>query len=149
MTEPRDKRRAFTKTQQADILYQQGNKCAICHKILDPRAIDFDHIKPWAASGKTIIRNGAALCPTCHRIKTHKSLVKKIDNTKTRRKLASKQKLNQLTIKQLKYLEKKHRITPAYTITSDIWGNTTKTTSKRQHINCLFGEVYEGEKTAD
>ena len=79
MSETRDKRRAFTETQKKEILYQQDGKCAVCHKKLDPRAIEFDHIREWSASGKTIIKNGAALCPTCHRIKTHNSLVKKID----------------------------------------------------------------------
>ena len=147
MTEPRDKRRAFTITQKTAILYQQDSKCAICHKKLDPRAIDYDHIKEWSASGKTIIKNGAALCPICHRIKTHKSLVKKIDHPKTQRKLASKEYLSKLTVKQLKYLTKKHGITPSATISRDlIWGTSKVTTSKRQYVNSLFGEVYEGEK---
>ena len=150
MAENRDKRRAFTATQKNDILYQQENKCAICHKKLDPRAIEFDHRKEWSASGKTTIKNGAALCPTCHRIKTHKSLVKKIDNPKTQRKLASKEYLNNLTVKQLKYLAKKHGITPSATVTRDLlWGTSKVTTSKRQYVNSLFGEVYEGEKLPD
>lgn len=150
MSENRDKRRAFTSTQQKAILYQQDSKCAICHKKLDPRAIDYDHIKEWSASGKTIIKNGAALCPTCHRIKTHKSLVKKIDRPKTEQKLASKEYLTKLTVKQLKYLTKKHGITPSATVSRDLfWGTSTKTTSKRQYVNSLFGEVYEGEKLTD
>ena len=150
MNEQRDKRRAFTITQQKAILYQQDGKCAICHKKLDPRAIDYDHIKEWSASGKTTIKNGAALCPNCHRIKTHKSLVKKIDNPKTQRKLASKEYLNNLTVIQLKYLAKKHGITPSATVTRDLlWGTSKVTTSKRQYVNSLFGEVYEGEKLPD
>lgn len=89
MAEVRDKRRTFTATQKKEILYQQDNKCAICHTKLDPRAIDFDHIKEWSATGKTTIKNCAALCPTCHRVKTHNSLVKKADKLKTKRELAS------------------------------------------------------------
>jgi len=150
MTESRDKRRAFTQTQKNQILYQQDNKCAKCHCKLDPRAIEFDHIKEWSASGKTIIKNGAALCPTCHRIKTHNSRVEKVDKPKKERKLASKEYLNNLTVKQLKYLAKKHGITPSATVKRDlIWGTTSVSTSKRQYVNSLFGEVYEGEKLPD
>ena len=50
----RDSRRTFTITQKKEILYQQNNKCAICHRKLDPRAIEFDHGKPWADGGRTI-----------------------------------------------------------------------------------------------
>lgn len=37
----RDTRRAFTQTQKQEILYQQDNKCAFCHKKLDPRDIEY------------------------------------------------------------------------------------------------------------
>lgn len=89
MAEVRDKRRKFTTTQKNEVLYQQDNKCAICHDKLDPRAIDFDHIKEWSATGKTLIKNCAALCPNCHRLKTHNLRVKKIDKSKPERELAS------------------------------------------------------------
>jgi predicted restriction endonuclease len=149
MVEARDKRRAFTITQKNDILHQQDYKCAICHRKLDIRIVEYDHVKAWSASGKTTIKNGAALCPICHRLKTHKSLVKKIDNSKMQRKLASKEHLNKLTVRQLKYLTKKHGITPSATIMR-YWDGTSKvTTSKRQYVNSLFGEVYEGEKLPD
>jgi hypothetical protein len=29
------------------------------------------------------------------------------------------------------------------------WGTSTVNTSKRQYVNSLFGEVYEGEKLSD
>ena len=150
MAETRDKRRAFTQTQKNEILYQQGNKCAMCHEKLDPRAIEFDHCKEWSASGKTTIKNGAALCRTCHGIKTYNSRLKKIDKPQRERKLASKEYLSNLTVNQLKYLAKKHGITPSATIKRDlVWGTKTVTTSKRQYVNSLFGEVYEGEKLTD
>lgn len=78
----RDKRRAFTKTQQNEILYQQNNKCAICQKPLDPRAIQYDHHKGWADKGRTVTRNGRALHPTCHAIKTHDDRLAKIEGKK-------------------------------------------------------------------
>ncbi|NOX71692.1 MAG: HNH endonuclease [Candidatus Micrarchaeota archaeon] len=82
----RDSRRTFTITQKKEILYQQNNKCAICHKKLDPRAIEFDHGKPWADGGRTITQNGRALCPTCHRIKHHKERLKKIEGRTKKKK---------------------------------------------------------------
>lgn len=78
----RDSRRSFTQTQRKEILAQQNNKCAKCHKPLDPRAIQYDHVKPWADKGRTITQNGAALCSICHDIKTHGDRLKKIENKK-------------------------------------------------------------------
>jgi hypothetical protein len=70
----RDKKRKFTQTQRNEILSQQNNLCAgsdCGHKQLDPRTTRFHHIEPWAASGKTISANGAALCANCHAIEHH------------------------------------------------------------------------------
>ncbi len=72
----RDKKRAFSTTQKNQILYQQNNKCGKCHKPLDMRAIEYHHIKPWSAGGRTITVNGAALCPTCHKIIGHEERLK-------------------------------------------------------------------------
>jgi len=89
----RDTRRSFAITQKKEILYQQDNKCAECHQKLDPRAVHFHHIKPWASGGRTITQNGAALCPKCHEILTHKERLKKVDR---RRKTQSKDPLDRL-----------------------------------------------------
>jgi predicted HNH restriction endonuclease len=81
----KDKRRIFTGTQRKEILYQQDNKCARCHKKLDPRTVEFDHKKPWASGGRTIIVNGRALCPNCHRIVTHNTRLKKLEKNKSKK----------------------------------------------------------------
>jgi nitrate/TMAO reductase-like tetraheme cytochrome c subunit len=75
----RDSRRAFNRTQKNEILYQQDNKCAICHKKLDPRTTEFDHKKPWASGGRTTTINGRALHPRCHKIVTHNQRLRKTD----------------------------------------------------------------------
>jgi len=82
----RDSRRAFTRTQKNEILYQQDNKCARCHKKLDPRAVQFDHAKPWASGGRTIKRNGRALCGECHDIITHNQRLKKTDKRRKKKR---------------------------------------------------------------
>ena len=81
----RDTRRVFSQSQKKEILYQQDNKCARCHEKLDPRAIHFHHIKPWSSGGRTITQNGAALCPKCHEILTHKERLKKMDKKRRKR----------------------------------------------------------------
>jgi len=75
----RDSRRSFTRTQKNEIWAQQNGKCAKCHSRLDPRTVEYDHKKGWADRGKTVITNGQALCANCHKIKTHKSRLKKVD----------------------------------------------------------------------
>lgn len=76
----RDRRRSFTKTQKNEILYQQDNKCARCHNKLDPRSTEFDHEKPWASGGRTVVVNGRALCANCHKVVSHETRLKKVDN---------------------------------------------------------------------
>ena len=75
----KDTRRSFTSTQKKEFLYQQDNKCARCHKKLDPRATHFHHAKPWASGGRTITANGRALCADCHEIISHKERLKQVD----------------------------------------------------------------------
>ena len=85
----RDSRRSFTSTQKKEILYQQDNKCAKCHKKLDPRAIHFHHEKPWSSGGRTITANGRAVCGTCHEILSHKERLKKVDKKRRTKKPSS------------------------------------------------------------
>jgi predicted restriction endonuclease len=75
----KDSRRAFGSDQRKQILHQQDNKCARCHKKLDPRAIHFHHAKPWSSGGRTIVANGRALCASCHEILSHEERLKKTD----------------------------------------------------------------------
>lgn len=79
----RDSRRSFTQSQKNEILYQQDNRCAgkdCGHKKLDPRDIEFDHKKPWAAKGRTITENGRAVCGSCHNKITHNQRLKKVES---------------------------------------------------------------------
>ncbi|MBT0159379.1 HNH endonuclease [Candidatus Bathyarchaeota archaeon A05DMB-2] len=81
----KDKRRSFTSTQKKEMLYQQDNKCARCHKKLDPRATHFHHAKPWASGGRTIVINGRALCADCHEIISHKERLRQVDKKRKQR----------------------------------------------------------------
>ena len=78
-TKEKDERRAFTQTQKNEILVQQDYKCAECRKKLDLRATEFDHKKPWATGGRTIVVNGRALCADCHKIISHKHRLRQVE----------------------------------------------------------------------
>lgn len=78
----RDTRRTFATTQKNEILHQQDGRCAgihCHHRKLDPRAIYFHHGTAWASGGRTIVQNGYALCPLCHKLATHKQQLRKVD----------------------------------------------------------------------
>jgi hypothetical protein len=87
----RDTRRSFSQSQKKEILYQQDNKCAKCHKKLDPRATHFHHAKPWSSGGRTKVINGRALCASCHEILSHQERLKKVE--KKRKSISKKPKL--------------------------------------------------------
>jgi 5-methylcytosine-specific restriction endonuclease McrA len=85
-SQPRkDSRRSFSSTQRKQILYQQDNKCARCHKKLDPRATHFHHAKPWSSGGRTKVENGRGLCASCHEILSHGERLKKVDKKRKKR----------------------------------------------------------------
>ncbi len=90
----KDIRRCFTPTQKKEILYQQDNKCGICHKELDPRATYFHHEKLWALGGITKIDNGQALCPYCHEISSHKQRLSQVDEKRKSRSITGDLKLS-------------------------------------------------------
>lgn len=76
----RDTRRAFIQTQKNEICDTQNNKCAKCKEPLLRSATHYDHKTPWENGGKTEVKNGQALCATCHSIKSNKDRLRKIDS---------------------------------------------------------------------
>jgi hypothetical protein len=143
--ESRDSRRSFTQTQKNEILYQQNNKCAKCHKKLDIRIIQYDHIKAWADTGRTITQNGAALHPDCHALKTHIDRVKKIDKQETSIKPASSETLKKLNIKQLKILAQKHKIVLRGKTSGNFLYSEYVAPTKSRYVEKLSGQVTEKE----
>ena len=78
----RDTRRAFSQSQKSEIWDRQkgicrGSHCG--HSQLLRAATHYDHIKPHEDGGKTIVKNGQALCATCHALKSNKDRLKKVD----------------------------------------------------------------------
>jgi superfamily II DNA or RNA helicase len=71
-------KRFFSKRQRQILFWVAGGKCQVCSQKLKH---DFhaDHIRPFSKGGKTINRNGQALCPKCNTSKGNKKM-----NTKLR-----------------------------------------------------------------
>jgi hypothetical protein len=142
----RDGRRAFTTTQKNEILHQQDGKCAECHKKLDVRVIEYHHIKAWAAQGRTVTQNGAALCPTCHKLKTHKERLKSIDKKPVEPKPVTSVALGKLTTDQLRLLAQKHHIRVKGATAWSVWdGDYTKPPTKQHYVSRLKGLVTDRE----
>ena len=141
----RDTRRAFTLSQKHEILYQQNIKCAECHKPLDLRAVEYHHIKAWAAQGRTKTQNGAALCPTCHSLKTHKERLKKLDKKDTTMKPAPATVLSKLTPRQLESLAQKHKIILRGKYVDDMFSSKYVAPPKSRYVEKLAGIVTQKE----
>jgi hypothetical protein len=138
----RDSRRAFTRTQQKEIWEQQGGKCAKCFKKLSLITVQYHHLRGWAENGKTLVKNGAALCADYHSILSHKERLKKVERKKTVPKPAPIISLNELNVIQLKSLAKKHHMAPkTIRIIRDIYGEHKLPPTKRQYLNILTGIV--------
>ena len=58
-------RRAFSKRQRLVLRMLAGNLCMICSKPLN-NDLHADHVVPFSRGGKTILRNGQALCSSCN-----------------------------------------------------------------------------------
>ena len=84
----RDTRRAFSQSQKNEIWDRQKGKCkgSHCrHSQLLRGATHYDHIKPHEDGGKTTVKNGQALCATCHALKSNKDRLKKVDKKRKKK----------------------------------------------------------------
>ena len=81
----RDSRRTFIITQQKELKDRQNNRCNLCGTELSDDNVDYDHIIPWEDGGKTTLANGQAICLKCHRKKTRKDKLKKVDKKRVKK----------------------------------------------------------------
>lgn len=71
----RDKRRAFSPAQRAQIFDACGGRCEYPRFILGRcrrKATQADHIYPWSKGGATTVENGSGLCAVHNRLKSDK-----------------------------------------------------------------------------
>ena len=70
-------KRFFSKRQRNILRLVAGNICQNCSKPLSD-SFHADHINPFTLGGKTILKNGQALCPECNSSKGTKYMNKKL-----------------------------------------------------------------------
>jgi len=63
--------RYFSLRQKRFLWILSEGKCQICKKNLD-KEFHADHIIPFSKNGKTLLKNGQALCPDCNLRKSNK-----------------------------------------------------------------------------
>lgn len=52
------------------VAFRQKYKCAHCKELLEPDAMDIDHVEELQDGGEDVMSNLAALCSNCHAKKT-------------------------------------------------------------------------------
>ena len=52
------------------VAFRQKYQCAHCKELLDPDAMDIDHVEELQDGGEDVMSNLAALCSNCHAKKT-------------------------------------------------------------------------------
>ena len=71
----RKKKRRFFNNKEKNILWRKyDEKCGICSIKCEPysgewNSAEYDHIRPFAKLGETILNNGMLLCKECNMIK--------------------------------------------------------------------------------
>ena len=63
----RDPKRAYSKKEKAEMLDDQGGKCAQCGTEKTVDQVDGHHIERHADGGATTKENGASVCKDCHK----------------------------------------------------------------------------------
>jgi len=97
-----NRREPVSKSQKNEALARQKNKCMRCKKLLDMRAMHFDHIKEIYKGGKSRIKNLQALCANCHNVKTHEEKLHKVEKRRRTANSSTNYFINPITGKKEK-----------------------------------------------
>jgi len=104
------------------------------------------HKKAWSEGGRTTVANSVCLCYACNKKQGKDSwavFLRKqgYEDPKVKEKQVIKQRLETLSLKQLKYLADKHHIKIKGQVVDDWGGSHTKQPTKKQYIKKLSGIV--------
>ena len=119
--------------------------CRICKEKVNPFYFEVGHDVAHSKGGKLTLQNAILLCPPCN--KSMRTLTLK----QARKALGlpepilphdeSKKALNKLSMKELKFLVKNHRIKVKSKVEEGLFSTTVWLPSKRQYINALAKEL--------
>lgn len=82
-------RQEFSKKTRAEAFLRANGRCEGCGCLLRPGRIHYDHDKPDAFGGKSVIENCRALCVECHARKTGEVDIPAIAKSNRRRARAA------------------------------------------------------------
>ena len=142
----REKRPTPSKALKKMIYQRDEGICRLCKAKVDPFNFEIGHDIAHSMGGKLTLRNAILLCPACNksmRTLSLKQARKKLGFPETQEEKAKKA-LQKLSLYELRYLAKSHRIKLKSRVTErGFFSDTVKAPSKRQYINALTKELTE------
>ena len=131
------------------ILYRNANGICenpACHKKIEYDEMQVGHKKAYSKGGSTNLRNSVCLCWRCNNLQgtdSWETFLKKqgIKDETTK----GKEKLETLSLSQLKILAKKHHIKVKGSVEENLFDTYRKLPTKKQYIKKLSGVVSEKE----
>ena len=134
-------------TRDRQILFINAQKkCQNCGKTLEFHEMQVGHKKAASKGGRATLKNCVCLCYPCNKLQGtdswdtfQKKQGKHVEGTEI------KNKLNVLSIRELKFLAKKHNIKVKGSIEEGFFNTSRKAPSKKQYITKLAKIVSENE----
>ena len=140
--EDEPKRSKPTKALKKMIYIRDKGVCRLCNEKVDPFNFEVGHDLAHSKGGKLNLQNAVLLCSLCNKSMRTLSL------KQARKALGvkstvdeSKKILNKLTMRELKFLAKNHRIKLKSKVEEGFLTTTVLAPTKRQYINPLAKEL--------
>jgi hypothetical protein len=134
-----------TKALKKMVYERDKGKCRVCCADVDPFNFEIGHNIAHSKGGKLNLKNAILLCSSCNKSMRTLSL------KEVRAKLGlpespeekTKKTLQRLSLKELKYLAKNHRVKLKSQTIEDLFTITTVAPTKRKYVNALAKELNE------
>ena len=143
-----DKKRPTPSRVLKKLVYERDKGiCRLCHKPVDQWDFDIGHDKAHSKGGKLTLNNAILLHPLCNRsmqtlsLKQGRKILGLPSETSEDK---TKKALKGLTVSELKYLSKKHRIQVKGRSSGGLFSSSKSSPSKVQYVNALSKVLKEG-----
>jgi hypothetical protein len=140
--EEENKRTKPTQALKKMIYTRDNGICRLCNEKVDPFNFEVGHNKAHSKGGKLNLQNAILLCSTCN------SSMRTLTLKQARKALGlkspeddSKKALNKLSMKELKFLAKNHRVKVKGKVSEGLISDTVLAPSKIQYVNALSKEL--------
>jgi hypothetical protein len=148
--EEEKKRSKPTQALKKMIYIRDKGVCKLCNERVDPFSFEVGHDLAHSKGGKLDLQNAILLCSLCNKSMRTLSLkqarkalgIKSPEND-------SKKALKKLSMKELKFLAKNHRIKLKGKISEGFLSSTTLAPTKAQYVNALAKELNSEQITEE